>query len=139
MATNGTNGVHKSHGMNGTNGTHDTNGVDGRNGSFAVTHTSSWNSKHPDKPVPSSEPQRGTPAPLAKAQHHEPLKADREGITGAMNSFAQLVHAPRKPLPTQNGVGTASVKRTQTGLRVDLKYIGWKGTCLCSNLSPATY
>lgn len=130
MATNGTNGVHKSNGINGANGTNgslDTNGVNGRNGSYSVTHTSSWNSKHPEKPTPSLEPQRGTPAPLAKAQHHEPLKADREGVTSAMSQFAQLVHAPRKPLPTQNGTGTASVKRTQTGLKVDLKYIGWKG------------
>lgn len=131
MATNGSNGVHKSNGTNVTNGNHDTNGINGRNGSYSVTHTSSWNSKHPEMLTPSSEPQRGTPAPLAKAQHHKPLKADREGVTAAMSQFSQLVHAPRNPLPTQNGTGTASVKRTQTGLRVDLKYIGWKGTYLC--------
>lgn len=121
MATNGTNGVHNTNGINGVNGT---NGVNGRNGSYSVTHTSSWNSKHLEKTAPPS----GPPAPLAKAQHHPTPKADREGVTGTLSQFAQLIHAPRKPLPTQNGSGTASVKRTQTGLKVDLKYIGWKGT-----------
>ncbi|KAF3763417.1 heme peroxidase [Cryphonectria parasitica EP155] len=29
-------------------------------------------------------------------------------------------------MPTQNGVGTGSAKRWQTGFRVDLKYISWK-------------
>lgn len=122
MATNGTNGVHHTNGTNGINGMHRTNGTNGANGSCSITHTNSINSKHPENPTSPF-----SPPTLAKAQHHPPPKADREGITAAFSQFAQLIHAPRRPLPTQNGSGTASVKRTQTGLKVDLRYIGWKG------------
>lgn len=69
--------------------------------------------------------------PLAKAVHHKPLKADREGITAAFNQFGPLIHSPRKPKPTQAGEGTKSTRMTTTGLRVDRKYIGWKGKLTC--------
>lgn len=111
MATNVTNGVR-------------TNGTNGTNGSYPVTNTSSSTSRHPDKGVAAS----GSSAPLAAAEKPVQPKANREGVTAAFTQFGQLIHSPRRPLPTKNGSGTASVKRTQTGLRVDLRYIGWKGT-----------
>lgn len=118
--------------MNGTNGTTGRsglsrlNGTNGTNGDYAVIHSSSSNSKLPD----SIKPPPGTLPPLAKAIHHEPLKTNREGITAALSQFAQSIHAPQKPLPTQSGDGTYSVRKRETGLRLDLKYIGWKGEIL---------
>lgn len=104
-----------------TNGLHETNGVDGTNG---YNHESSPNSRLTEKtPNPS-----GPLPPLAPAVHHPQLKADRKGIKEAFSQFAQLIHSPRRPLPTQNGYGTQSASKTQTGLRADIKYIGWKGT-----------
>lgn len=107
-----------------TNGTSSPHGTNGTNGLHTVTNSSSMNPKHPH-----SDPAgNGSAAPLATAGRPEQPKANREGIVAAFSQFAQLIHSPRNPLPTQNGRGTASVKRTQTGLRLDLRYIGWKGT-----------
>lgn len=130
--THNTNGYHHTNGVNGTNGTNGTNGINytngtnGTNGYHSVTHGSSQNSK-----TLMSTPPPGPPAPLATAERRPPLKADREGISSAFSQFGQLIHAPRRPLPTQNGNTTASVKRTQTGLRADMKFIGWKGEQDC--------
>lgn len=106
-----------------TTGTSSTNGANGTNGLHSVTNSSSLNHKSSNHDTATI----GSPAPLATAHRPEQLKANREGIVAAFSEFSQLIHSPRKPLPTQNGSGTASVKRTQTGLRLDLKYIGWKG------------
>jgi hypothetical protein len=70
----------------------------------------------------------GPPAPLATAEHHEPLAADRDGVTTAFKRFAQSIHSSRRPLPTQLGDGTVSIRRRQTGLKADLKHLGKKGT-----------
>lgn len=110
-------------GPSGLNGTNGTKGSNGTNGGYTVLHSSSSNSKLPDtiKPPPGPLP------PLAKAVDHGRLKANREGITSALDQFAQSIHAPQRPLPTQVGNGTYSVRKRETGLRLDLKYIGWKG------------
>ncbi|ROV90358.1 hypothetical protein VMCG_09739 [Cytospora schulzeri] len=114
-----TNGLN---GLNGTHGSHALNGANGINGDNAVAHSSSSNSnllckaKTPDETLP----------PLSKASHHEPLRANREGITAALSQFSQSIHAPQKPLPTQVGDGTYSVRKRETGLKLDLRYIGWK-------------
>lgn len=104
------------------NGLNGTNGTKGTNGDYTVTHTSLANSKISDKinPPPGSLP------PLAKAVQHEPLRANREGIAAALSQFSQSIHAPQKPLPTQVGDGTYSVRKRETGLRLDLNYLGWK-------------
>ena len=64
-------------------------------------------------------------APLAN--DGKPPKTDRDGVASAFQQFGQLVHASKRPLPTQNGDGTYNEKKKHTGLRKDLKYIGWKG------------
>lgn len=110
-------------GINGTNGTNSTNGTNGINSEYAVTHSTSLNAKL----LENIKPPPGPLPPLAKAVHHAPLKADRDGVTAALNQFAQSIHAPQKPLPTQIGDGTYSVRKRESGIRTDLKYIGWKG------------
>lgn len=111
---------------NGTNGYHDTNGTNGADVYKTDTHSGSGTSsmKYSDN---TTGARAGPLPPLAKAVHHPPLKADRGGITAAFNQYGQLIHSPRKPLPTQNGRTTESPRKSQTGLRVDRKYIGWKG------------
>lgn len=106
--------------------TNGTNGVDGPHRSFSVAHTNSWSSKVLEKDSSYSASSEAS-APLASAVPHSPLKADRAGITDVFNQFAQVVHVPRRPLQTQSSNGTASAKRTQTGMKMDMKYIGWKG------------
>lgn len=117
--SNGTNSVHRSDGYHGSNGFGSKNGIDGP---IDNIRSSSMKTK-----IEQSKMSPGKPAPLATAKKHPALKADREGVTTALNRFAQLVHAPRRPMPTQSGSTTASVRRTQTGLKTDLKFIGMKG------------
>lgn len=56
-----------------------------------------------------------------------PLKTDREGVTDAFTQFGQLIHASRRPLPTQMGDGTYNEQKTRTGLRQDLRRLRLKG------------
>ncbi|KAG8162580.1 hypothetical protein KVR01_008345 [Diaporthe batatas] len=98
-----------------------TNGFNGVNGNHAGPHSSNNTDAAKGLQAPP-----GPPAPLATADHHEPLGADRDGITAAFKQFASSIHASRHPLPTQLGDGTVSIKKRQTGLTVDLKHLGKK-------------
>ncbi|ROV91089.1 hypothetical protein VPNG_09932 [Cytospora leucostoma] len=91
------------------------------NGDHAVTPFNSSTAKLLDKP----KPPPGPLPPLAKAIHHAAPGTDRDGITAVLDQFAQSVHVPQKPLPTQLGYGTYSVRKRETGWKLDLKYIGW--------------
>lgn len=116
---------------NGTNGYRDSNGTDIYQIDTRLGSTSTGG-KYSDNAT-NTRASQGPFPPLAKAVKHRPLKADREGITAAFSQFGQLIQTPRKPLPTQAGEGTQSVRKTTTGFRVDRKYIGWKGDYfLCS-------
>ncbi|KAL1866885.1 hypothetical protein Daus18300_006588 [Diaporthe australafricana] len=98
-----------------------TNGTNGVSGNYGVLE-----SRSNSKPTNLFQTPPGPPAPLATAEHHQPLGADRDGVTAAFTRFAQSIHASRRPLPTQIGNGTANTRRKQTGLKVDLKHLGWK-------------
>lgn len=67
--------------------------------------------------------------PPAKGSKSRPsgFQADRQGVTQAFAQFAQLIQASRRPLPTQTGDSTFGTVQKKSGLRNDLKYIGWKG------------
>lgn len=123
IGVNGVNGVNGANGANGANGVNGTNGIDDTgDDAYPIIQATTWNSKDWEESHNS-----GPSPPLASAVPHPPLKADSAGVTQAFGQFAQLLHTPRRPLPTQNGSGTASARRTQTGFKLDLKYIGWKG------------
>ncbi|KAK7739760.1 hypothetical protein SLS53_005730 [Cytospora paraplurivora] len=92
------------------------------NGGHAVTHSISSNAKLFDKP----KPPPGQLPPLGKAIHHAAPRTDRDGIIAVLDQFAPSVHVPQKPLPTQLGHGTYSVRKRETGWKLDLEYIGWK-------------
>lgn len=57
----------------------------------------------------------------------KPMKADREGVDNAFSAFAQLIHASRRPLPTQNGDGTYSEEKKRPGLRKDIMNLKMRG------------
>lgn len=84
-------------------------------------------SRSNSKPTNTIEAPPGPPAPLATAEHHKPLGADRDGVAAAFKRFAQSIHDSRSPLPTQLGDGTGNTRRKQTGFKVDLKHLGKKG------------
>lgn len=97
--------------------------MNGVNGDYGVLE-----SRANSKPTNKFEAPPGPPAPLATAEHHKPLEADRDGVTAAFKRFAQSIHASQRPLPTQLGDGTGNTRRKQTGFKVDLKHLGKKGT-----------
>lgn len=98
----------------------DANGGNRSNGTNGTAYTNSngFSTSEKSKVASSS-------APLAN--DGKPPKPNRDGVASAFQQFGQLVHASKRPLPTQNGDGTYTEKKKYTGLRKDLKYIGWKG------------
>jgi len=93
------------------------------------TSPSSWeNGGSSDTSTKQSEkPPRDYTLPLANGGSR--MTASRPGVTTAFGQFAQLLHASRRPLPTQNGDGTYTAREAQTGLRQDLRHIKLKGLC----------
>lgn len=99
----------KSNGANGTNGT---NGY--RNDSYSTTAT--------------AKPSTLSPAPAAIKEKPAPLpKPTSDGVSSTFTQFGQLLHASRRPLPTQHGDGTYSTATKKSSISKDLKYIGRKG------------
>lgn len=110
-----------------------TNGANGVNGNYDTLE-----SRSNSKPTNKFEAPSGPPAPLATAEHHKPLGADRDGVTAALKRYAQSIHSSRTPLPTQLGDGTGNTRRKQTGFKVDLKHLGKKGTQISQPIAHAT-
>lgn len=52
--------------------------------------------------------------------------ASRADVESSFSKFAQLVHASRRPLPTQSGDGAYLEHTEPTGLLQDLKSIGFR-------------
>lgn len=62
---------------------------------------------------------------LSVQKEHPDHSGEREGISNTFESFANLIHASNRPLPTQTGNGTyVEDKDAHTGLWEDLKTIG---------------
>ncbi len=59
-------------------------------------------------------------------EEHIDHSASRADVESSFNKFAQLVHASRRPLPTQSGDGAYLDHTEPTGLMQDLKNIGFK-------------
>lgn len=95
-------------------------------------------SRSNSKPTNKFEASSGALPPLATAEHHKPLGADRDGVTTALKRYAQFIHSSRNPLPTQLGDGTTSTRRKQTGFKIDLKHLGKKGTQISQPTAHAT-
>ncbi|RYP35414.1 hypothetical protein DL767_003821 [Monosporascus sp. MG133] len=69
---------------------------------------------------------RSSSAPVIKEKPAPLPKPDREGVLAAFTQFGQLIHASRRPLPTQHGDGTYSTTNKKASISKDLKYVRWK-------------
>lgn len=61
-----------------------------------------------------------------KEEQNVDHSASRADVESSFNKFAQLVHASRRPLPTQSGDGAYLERTEPTGLVQDLKSIGFR-------------
>lgn len=61
-----------------------------------------------------------------KEEQNVDHSASRADVEGSFTKFAQLIHASRRPLPTQSGDGAYLERTEPTGLLQDLKSIGFK-------------
>lgn len=64
--------------------------------------------------------------PKKKEEHNVDHSASRVDVESSFNKFAQLIHASRRPLPTQSGDGAYLERTEPTGFLQDLKSIGFK-------------
>jgi hypothetical protein len=70
-----------------------------------------------------SKPQ---PGPAQRRESKDSPAASREDVEGAFEEFAQLIHASRRPLPTQTGDGSYLEKDEPTGFWQDAKHLRLK-------------
>jgi linoleate 10R-lipoxygenase len=75
-----------------------------------------------EHPSYSSKPQ---PAPEPQDQH-DTAPATRQNVEDVFEQFAQLIHASRRPLPSQTGDGSYLEKEEPTGFWADLKNLSLK-------------
>lgn len=61
-----------------------------------------------------------------KEEQNVDHSASRADVESSFNKFAQLIHASRRPLPTQSGDGAYLERTEPTGLLQDLRSIGFK-------------
>lgn len=61
-----------------------------------------------------------------KEEQNVDHSASRADVESSFNKFAQLVHASRRPLPTQSGDGAYLDRTEPTGLLQDLRSIGFR-------------
>lgn len=58
----------------------------------------------------------------------QPSRVNRGQVEGTFSKYAQLIHASRRPLPTESGDGTyLGEKKKGTSLFQDLRTVGFKG------------
>lgn len=61
-----------------------------------------------------------------KKEEHVDHSASRGDVESSFQQFAQLIHAARRPLPTQSGDGAYLDHTEPTGLLQDLRSLGFK-------------
>ena len=64
--------------------------------------------------------------PPAHTEHKDDHAVKREDVATSLENFAQLLHAARRPLPTQTGDGSYLDHPVPSGLMQDLKNLGFK-------------
>ena len=76
---------------------------------------------------PAGDDKQLTPA-YKPVQEDSPNRVNRGHVEGTFSKYAQLIHASRRPLPTESGDGTyLGEKKKGTSLFQDLRTIGFKG------------
>lgn len=107
------------------NGIHETNGTLSHH---VDSNTSTTMSKYAESSGPS---RKEKPEPIPKA--------DREGVSTVFAQFGQLLHASRRPLPTENGDGSYNTVAKRTGLKNDLKYLRMQGGIMQATINNHIY
>ena len=119
-------------GINGTNGTTSSNGIQTNGSSYA--NGAETNGTSIEKPGPTkrgssfgftskkSKTQASAQASGLIADH----AASRAEVESAFAQFAQLIHASRQPLPSQQGHGVDPAQEEHSGLISDVKALGFK-------------
>lgn len=75
------------------------------------------------KDLPSKENGQASQKKAAEPDHHS---ASRTEVQSSFQQFGQLLHASRRPLPTQSGDGAYLDHEEPSGLKEDLKSLGFK-------------
>ena len=75
---------------------------------------------------PNGARRRSTLVPQNKPRETVDHSASRGEVESSFQQFAQLIHASRRPLPTQSGDGAYLDHTEPSGLLQDLKSIGFK-------------
>ncbi len=114
-------------GANGTNGTTSSNGIQ-TNGSYA--NGADTNGTSTEKPGPTKRGSSfGFVSKKSKTMASAPTTdhaASRADVENAFAQFAQLIHASRRPLPSQSGDGAYVDHEEHSGLLSDIKALGFK-------------
>jgi linoleate 10R-lipoxygenase len=105
-------------------------------------HQTVVNGHHPSQPEPSASPDptgqakpdlahadssnRAATPPVSPAPNREGdvRPASRKDVESTFQQFAQLIHASRRPLPTQSGDGQYLEHEEQSGILADLRAFG---------------
>jgi linoleate 10R-lipoxygenase len=75
---------------------------------------------------PGLETRKSTPNSKKNDKHTRGHSTDRNEVESTFEQYAQLIHAARRPLPTQSGDGSYLEHDVPTGLMQDLKALGFK-------------
>lgn len=75
---------------------------------------------------PASDNHEPSHAPIIADKKHENHAASRGDVESSFEQFAQLLHASRRPLPTQSGDGAYLDHTEPSGLMADIKKMGFK-------------
>ena len=67
-----------------------------------------------------------SPVQESEPTHQHDHTASRADVESAFQQFGQLIHASRRPLPTQSGDGAYLDHEAPSGLIQDLKTLGFK-------------
>ncbi|KAL9134531.1 MAG: hypothetical protein Q9175_004283 [Cornicularia normoerica] len=111
----------------GVNGTKNINGTNGTNG---TTHgvINGANGESREKPALNERHSSFAPFKSRKetSNHSTDHNASRGDVENTFEQFAQLIHASRRPLPTQSGDGSYLDHAPPSGLMSDIKAMGFK-------------
>ena len=117
-------GAVKEHVAPQSNGTHVSGAgapaTDGTSISQSLDQTKTVTRDHPSF---ASKPE---PAPLQPRESKDTPAATRKDVESAFEEFAQLIHASRRPMPTQMGDGSYLEKDEPSGWFQDLRHLSLK-------------
>lgn len=120
-----------------TNGSHEATPIaDASNGAEDNTVANSLGmTQHVNRePSYRSEIHAVSPPPEVQEEEDDTPPATRKDVEQTFSEFAALIHASRRPLPTQSGDGQYLEKEESTGFWQDIKHLGLKDLTTVKNI-----